>query len=234
MEKVIQIEFFHDIICSFCFPMSYRMRQIEKKYPQVEIIHRSFALAPDSKALEYMFGSREQAKVEVLGHWVHANQNDDLHRFNIEGMAKADFAFPTSMPALIATKAAYRIGGDSAYWLLFDALQDAFFVKNKNVENLDVIKAVISETMLDMTEWEKYFQDPETLKLVEADFALAQAYHIQSVPSLVIEKQYLLNGALPLEQIEQSIQQVLSLHELQQVNADAGTCSIVDGKMNCE
>lgn len=40
----ITIEFFHDVICSFCFPMSYRMRRLQEMMPDVEIVHRSFAL----------------------------------------------------------------------------------------------------------------------------------------------------------------------------------------------
>lgn len=36
MEKV-KIEFFHDVICSFCFPMSYRMRQLVEQMEYVEI-----------------------------------------------------------------------------------------------------------------------------------------------------------------------------------------------------
>lgn len=40
----IEIEFFHDVICSFCFPMSYRMRQLKEMMPDVTIKHRSFAL----------------------------------------------------------------------------------------------------------------------------------------------------------------------------------------------
>jgi hypothetical protein len=47
-------------------------------------------LAPDENALDAMFGSREKAKDEVLAHWKHANQNDDLHRFNIEGMKEKE------------------------------------------------------------------------------------------------------------------------------------------------
>ena len=102
----LSIEFFHDVICSFCFPMSYRMRQIEKLMPDIEIIHRSFALVREEYDFDVMFGSREDAKEEILGHWEHANENDDLHRFNINGMRKADCLFPGSMKALLACKAA--------------------------------------------------------------------------------------------------------------------------------
>ncbi len=37
--------FFHDIICSFfVFPMSDRMHEIQQEFPEIELIHRSFAL----------------------------------------------------------------------------------------------------------------------------------------------------------------------------------------------
>ena len=89
----LSIEFFHDVICSFCFPMSYRMRQIEKLMPDAEIIHRSFALVREEYDFDVMFGSREEAKEEILSHWEHANENDDLHRFNIAGMRRRIFCF---------------------------------------------------------------------------------------------------------------------------------------------
>lgn len=41
MSKV-EIEFFHDVICSFCFPMSYRMRQLQEQMPDLQIVHRSY------------------------------------------------------------------------------------------------------------------------------------------------------------------------------------------------
>jgi predicted DsbA family dithiol-disulfide isomerase len=41
---MFKIEFFHDVICSFCFPMSARMSRIAKNYSNIEIIHHSFAL----------------------------------------------------------------------------------------------------------------------------------------------------------------------------------------------
>ncbi|KAJ73436.1 DSBA oxidoreductase [Enterococcus faecalis AZ19] len=37
----MKIEFFHDVICSFCFPMSDRMHEIQQEFPDIELIHRS-------------------------------------------------------------------------------------------------------------------------------------------------------------------------------------------------
>lgn len=204
----ITIEFFHDVICSFCFPMSYRMRELAKMMPEVEIVHRSFALVREEGAFDHMFGSREAAKDEVLTHWEQANQNDDLHRFNIQGMREADFPFPTSMKGLLACKAASFTGGEGAYWDVFDALQNAFFVQSRNIGDQDVIKEIIRETGLDFGKWQDHYQDPKTMEAVEKDLQLVEHYDITSVPTLIINGKHRVVGALPLPRVISSIQKV--------------------------
>ena len=89
---MLEIEFFHDIICIF-FLLSdaNRMRKVMDKYQNLDIQHRSFALGWEVEHFEQMFGSHEAVKPEVLNRWDAANQNDDEHRFNIEGMRQTDF-----------------------------------------------------------------------------------------------------------------------------------------------
>ena len=55
----MQVEFFHDVICSFCFPMSYRMRKVAAKYPKLNITHRSFALELEAEKFIRMFDFHE-------------------------------------------------------------------------------------------------------------------------------------------------------------------------------
>ena len=205
MSKVT-IEFFHDVICSFCFPMSYRMRELVKAMPEVEIVHRSFALVREEGAFDHMFGSREAAKDEVLRHWEQANQNDDLHRFNIQGMREADFPFPTSMKGLLACKAAFFTGGEGASWDVFDALQTAFFVESRNIGDRNVIESIIRETELDFGTWRQYYRDPKTMEAVESDLHLVEQYGITSVPTLIINGKHRVVGALPLLRVISSIQ----------------------------
>jgi predicted DsbA family dithiol-disulfide isomerase len=204
--RKITIEFFHDVICSFCFPMSYRMRELVKVMPEVEVIHRSFALVREEGEFDLMFGSREAAKEEVLGHWAQANENDDLHRFNIEGMRRADFPFPTSMKGLLACKAAYFTGGEGAYWDVFDALQTAFFVHSRNIGDQAVIDEIIRETQLDFVKWQRHYQDSKTMEAVEGDLLLAEQYGITVVPTLIIGGKHRVAGALPLARIISSIE----------------------------
>ena len=204
MNKVT-IEFFHDVICSFCFPMSYRMRQLQKMMPEVHIVHRSYALIKTESDFDAMFGSRAAAKAEIMGHWEHANQNDDLHRFNISGMKETEFPFPASMKPLIACKAAYFTAGDAGYWDVFDALQNALFVQNRNIEDRTVIDDCIRASGIDYEKWEQHYSNDATKEAVEDDFRLARQYGVRGVPCLVVDGKYLIGGARSLEQIIQAI-----------------------------
>jgi predicted DsbA family dithiol-disulfide isomerase len=237
---MIKVEFFHDVICSFCFPMSARMRRVASKYNHIEIHHRSFALGWESEDVIRSFGSREAVKPELLGHWVHANKNDDEHRFNIEGMRQTHFNFPLSKPGLKAAKAAGLIGGDPMYWDVFDRIQHKLFVENKNIEEIAVLEEAVKETNISFADWKAQFDNDDTEKAVFADLQLAQTYGVKGVPALVINQKYAIAGAQSQEEIEKTLARIsqdvgIPLHRWQILTEDkAGSCSIVEDKWQCE
>lgn len=196
-----KIEFFHDPICSFCFPMSNRMRELKKQLPHVEILHRSFALVKSEKEFEAMFGSHENAKNEILTHWEKANRNDNLNRFNIQGMRNATFLFPTSMPALYACKAARLAATEEAYWDVFDALQKAFFMGSQNIGDFAVIEQIVSTLEIDFEHWKSLVTTDEVKQRVENELQLVNHYGIRTVPSLVVNEKHIISGALQLEEL---------------------------------
>lgn len=237
MEKVlddIKIEFFHDVICSFCFPMSYRMRLLKEQHPEVEIVHRSYALTPQPEDFARMFGTREDAKEEILSHWDHANQNDDLHRFNIAGMKAKDFPFPYSMPGLWAAKAARFIGGEAMYWDIFDALQKALFVENRNIEDEQVLESIVREQGVDVDAWRKLYESPEVRNAVEVDLQLAANYGIRSVPSLIVNGRYNISGAQPLDTLIADLEKIQEQLEVE-LQSDGASCEVDDkGNWGCD
>lgn len=235
----MQVEFFHDVICSFCFPMSYRMRKIAEKYPRLNITHRSFALGWEEEQFIQMFGSHEAVKPEVLSHWEHANENDDEHRFNIKGMEEQNFLFPTSKNGLIAAKAAGIIAGDSGYWDVFDAIQNALFVQNKDISNVKVLEEIVKESPLDFDAWKEQFENSETEQAVLEDLQRVQSYGIQGAPALVIDQKYLISGAQPQEVIEKTIEEIaekegFQLHGLQTLGTAGEACRFIDGQWICD
>lgn len=235
----MQIEFFHDVICSFCFPMSYRMRKIAKKYPKLEIIHRSFALGWEKEQFIQMFGSHEAVKPEVIHHWESANQNDDEHRFNIEGMKVQNFLFPTSKNSLKAAKAAGMIANQETYWAVFDSLQEALFVENRDISKLTVIEDVVKQTTVDFNAWKVQFENPETEQAIMEDLQRVEAYGIQGAPAIVVNQKYLISGAQPQEVVEQMIEKIakeegFQLKGLKLMGSDAAACNIVEGNWVCD
>lgn len=230
---MLKVEFFHDVICSFCYPMSYRMREIVAEMPDLEVKHRSFVLARDGEALAAQFGSHEGAKNEIITHWQHANQNDTLHRFNIEGMRHADFLFPTSMKGLKAAKAGENQG---KYWDVFDKLQHALFTLNLNIDDQEVIDSLVKEVDLDFDQWKKDYESEEVSQKVEEDLRLAAAYGLHSVPALVVEGQYLISGAQPKEVIINTLNQIKAVNSLKSLETtpEGESCNMVDGKWVCD
>lgn len=200
--------------------------------PVVQIVHRSYALVKSEHDFDKMFGSRAAAKAEIMRHWEHANQNDDLHRFNIAGMKKTDFPFPTSMKALISCKAAYFTAGETGYWDVFDALQNALFVQNRNIEENDVIEDCVKKSGLDLAVWEQHYNNEETKNAVERDFLLAKQYNVQVVPCLIVDGKQQISGAQPLSKI---IQLINNFVERKGPPFSAGaSCQLVEGKIECE
>lgn len=231
----MKIEFFHDVICSYCFPMSARMRAISEQYPGLEIVHRSFALTWRGEDYAEMYGSWDNALREIVPHWAGANENDEAHRFNIDGMLKAKFRFPTSRPGLIAAKAAGKAGGDAAYWAMFDALQKKLFVENQDLEDPAVVEEAAREVGLDLASWRAFRDDPATERAVLDDVQLAQRYGVNVVPALVIDQKYLLSGALAREDIEAALKRIADKEgeRLEAAPREGAACTMTGGQWHC-
>nr|WP_236674849.1 DsbA family protein [Enterococcus sp. BWR-S5] len=234
---MMTIEFFHDVICSFCFPMSARLRRMIADRPNVEVIHRSFALGWEEEDFVQMFGSRKQVKDEVLTHWYHANQNDEEHRFNIAGMAAENFDFPTSKNGLIAAKAAGILAGQDAYWEVFDALQAGLFIHSMNIEDKTVICRLVEGTSVDFDEWHRLFVDKETETAVLNDFQLAHKYQLQGVPALVVNGKYMISGAQPTDKLVETLNKIAEENAtvtLEALGDDNPACNMNEDGWQCD
>lgn len=140
-----------------------------------------------------------------------------------------------------AAKAAGLIGGDDMYWDVFDQIQNKLFVENKNTEDIAVLEEAVKETSISFADWKAQFENDETEKAVLADLRLAQAYGVNSAPTLVINQKYAIAGAQSQEEIEKLLARIskdegVALNKLQTLQMDdtGGSCSIVDGKWKCD
>lgn len=207
-DRVIALEFFHDVLCAWCYAFSPRVRQLVAEHPEVRVVHRAFALAPTPQAIVAIFGSKERGKREILQHWRAANANDDQHRINADLMASRGFDYPYSLPGLLACKAAEVQGGHAAHWDLFDRVQRAHLTECLNIADFEVLRACAAEVGLDVERWERDFRSPEVAEAVERDLARARIYGISGVPTLVADGRYVLVGAQPYQRLEQWVEWV--------------------------
>lgn len=209
--KKIKVEFFHDTVCSYCFPMSATMRKIAESYKNIEIKHRSFALTWNEEDFLLDFESRQDAKEKVITYWKQVNKKFPDCEFNVEGMKKSDAPIPISKPSLIAAKAAGLIGGEGKYWDVFDNLQHYLFIESKNLEDEEVLAEAVKKAGVDVEEWRKFYHHKSTEEAVLADFEYVKAYGVNLVPTLIIEGKYWVQGTHSFEFIVEELEKIAEL-----------------------
>jgi len=202
-NQKVTIEFFHDVLCAWCYALSPRVQRLVLQYPEkIEIIHRSFALAPAPNGIEQIFGSNKRGKEEILEHWRNANKNDDEHRINPELMASKEFDYPYSTPGLLACKAAELQGGNSIHGKMFDRIQKAHLTECYNITDHIVLKMCANDVGLNVEQWKKDYNSEKVREMLDEDLNLARAYGINVVPTLIANGKHNLNGAQPYASLE--------------------------------
>jgi predicted DsbA family dithiol-disulfide isomerase len=205
----ITIEFFHDVLCAWCYALSPRIEKLKDAFgDKVEIIHRSFALAPEPNSISQIFGSKEQGKKEILKHWRAANQNDDEHRIKVELMATRQFDYPYSTPALLACKAAELQGGNAMHAKMFNRLQKAHLTECLNINDFEILLQCANDIGLNVTQWGKDFESHKVRQMLDDDQYRAYQYKINSVPTLIANQKYKLTGAQPYNILLEWFQQI--------------------------
>ncbi|OKY25025.1 DsbA family protein [Thalassotalea sp. PP2-459] len=199
---MLQIEFFHDAVCGWCYVLSPRLRRIVENFP-VKIKHRAFVLQRNESEMIKRFGSMSNAKHEILGHWQSCKKYaDNPNGFNIEGMRQAKFDYPSGYLAAKYAKAIESIFGQNAHWDFFDAVQTAHLYHNKNIANASILNAIVDNINLPQEEIASTVKLKKIDRLVEFDNERASQFFIKSIPSIIINGKSVVSEVLSQEQLE--------------------------------
>ncbi|MEW9799637.1 DsbA family oxidoreductase [Alteromonas sp. CYL-A6] len=199
---MIQIEFFHDAVCGWCYVLSPRLRKIAAKYP-VKVIHRAFVLQRNDEEMVARFGSLELAKQEILQHWQSCKSfADEPESINIEGMRSAGFNYPNGYLAALYGKAVEHIAGQDAHWDFFDAVQKVHLYHNQNIAETAVLDVVVQKLGLPLESIHAILHSADNANALEADRARAAYFDIKSIPTLLINGRNLISQSLSLAQLE--------------------------------
>ena len=117
MTASLTLDFFHDVVCCWCFNISSRMRSLAVEFEfELDIRHRTFVLQASRAEIAVRWGRPAKARETILGHWSACRQASDRPELvDIEAMRAAPFDYPHGMTAALACKAAEQLGGQSAH-----------------------------------------------------------------------------------------------------------------------
>ncbi|HPD92733.1 MAG: DsbA family protein [Rhodobacter sp.] len=184
----LTIDFFHDVVCCWCFNISSRLRDLAAEF-DLDVRHRTFVLQASPAEMAARWGSPEGARAIILGHWAGCRGvSDRPERIDIDAMRAARFDYPHGMTAALGCKAAERLGGQAAHWDMFDRLQRAHLGEARNVADPGTVLRIARDLGFEATAFAEVFDDPATLRAVEADRQHARANQVRSIPALIVRE----------------------------------------------
>ncbi|WP_346894249.1 DsbA family protein [uncultured Roseibium sp.] len=184
----LTVDSFHDVVCGWCFNISPRLRVLAAEF-DIEVRHRTFVLQDSPEQMVAVFGSMDQAKETILGHWAACRAASDTPElFNIEDMRAASFDYPYGLPAALFCKAAERLSGQGAHWDMFDRIQTAHITEARNVADMDGLLDIASDLGFDRDRFRRAVFDPGTRIAVDADRHLARRIQVRSVPTVIVRE----------------------------------------------
>jgi predicted DsbA family dithiol-disulfide isomerase len=191
---MIEIKFFHDVLCPFCFMTNIRLKNVLKDFKgEVRLKHKAFMMISSLDDLKAIAPTEEDAR-EVF-----KNEFSILKRYMKDydpekPISKGKIGYVWSLPPLMACKAAEFQRGDDGHWEYFTKAQEKFFLEGENVADDQVLIEIAEEIGLDVERFKRDFKSKEAKLAVIEDEAEAKAMGIRGVPALVINDKWLIRG----------------------------------------
>jgi predicted DsbA family dithiol-disulfide isomerase len=211
-ETTLTIDFFHDVVCCWCFNISSRMRRLESEF-NLDVRHRTFVLQASPAEMRARWGSPDQARNTILEHWESCRAvSDEPELINVDAMRLAEFDYPHGYTAALACKATELLAGQHAHWDLFDHIQRAHLSDACDIADHNTIAKLLQKTRLNSEQVVEKMNHPEVPRAVEADRLHARALQVQTIPALVVRETgtRLVNG--PLDDLRAQIHAAIRLN----------------------
>lgn len=184
----LTIDFFHDVVCCWCFNISSRMRDLAAEF-DLDIRHRTFVLQASRAEMASRWGSAADARRTILGHWETCRTvSDRPDLVDVDAMRTASFDYPHGLTAAHGCKAAEQLGGQGAHWDMFDGLQRAHLTEARNVADPETVLAVARSLGFEAAAFAQAMESPATAQAVAADRQRARMLQVRAIPALIIRE----------------------------------------------
>lgn len=208
----MKIEIWSDYACPFCYIGEKRLEKALAQIPdgdKIEIEFKSFELDPTADKKVVSSTVERFAKKYGMSETDAAQQIEGI---SILGRREGiDFKYistryTNTFDSLRLTKFAQEKG----HYEIIEKLFDAYFTKNLELADREVLKKIAVECGLNEKEVEKVLDGEKYSDEVRRDEYEATVNGIHGVPYFVIDGKYSLSGAQPVEVIKQAIEDVVA------------------------
>ena len=222
----MKVEIWSDYACPFCYIGE---KRLEKALAQIDggdkiqVEFKSFELDPTaSKICEGTTVDRFAKKYGLSVEGAAENIENISRMGRAEGIdfKYASTRYTNTFDSLRLTKLAQERGHAEIITKFFDA----YFTKNLELSNHDVLKKIALECGLDEKEVDDVLSSDKYAAEVRADEMQAASYGIHGVPYFVINEKYALSGAQPTDTIKQTLEEILREEAVE--NLDGMTCGV--------
>jgi predicted DsbA family dithiol-disulfide isomerase len=182
-----------DYLCPWCYVGALRIDQVVAGHPGlVDVTWKSYLLRPQPRprTLEQFVSYTES--------WQRPAAEEPAARFRV--WSSGDPPPSHSVPPAVAAKVAASFGAEQ-----FDAfrraLMLAYFFQNRTVSDLAVLGDIASDVGIEREAFTARLHEREhrCQELVEAEHREALEHGITAVPALLVDDEFVLTGALPLD-----------------------------------
>jgi predicted DsbA family dithiol-disulfide isomerase len=208
----VTLDLFSDIACPWCYVGEARLEQaMQQTGIRVERRWHPFQLQPDmppdtpwQQFAPAKFGGAERMK-QAFEHVAQAGEASGV-AFNFDAMPYA----PNTMDAHRLILWVQDANGTERAFELAHALYRAYFTDARHIGDPEVLADLAGEIGLDRHAAADYLASDKGRAVVTASQAEAQRLGVSGVPFFVLNGQYGLSGAQPVEVFVQALEQLAS------------------------
>lgn len=207
----MKVEVWSDYACPFCYIGEKRLEKAVSQIDggdKIQIEFKSFELDPT--ASKNVVSSTSERFALKYGMTV-SDAEKRIEQISLMGRREGiDFKYistryTNTFDSLRLTKFAQ----EKNHAEIVEKLFDAYFTKNLELSNYDVLKKIATECGLDENEVDEVLNSDRYADEVRADELQASRYGIHGVPYFVINEKYALSGAQPVSVIKQALEEAL-------------------------
>lgn len=227
----MKIELWSDYACPYCYIGERRLEKAIEAIgaqDEIEIVMRSFELDPNTSRKVVSTTLERFAKKYGLSQEMAQRRIDDIA--NLGRAEGIDFKYSSTrytntFDAHRLTKFAESKGKKGISERLFEA----YFTDNKELSSLELLKDIGVAVGLNGDEVIEMLKTDAFAEEVREDEKMAAAYGIHGVPYFLINGEYTVSGAQPVELLQRALQELLQKERIELLQDMKGEECGLDG-----